>query len=97
MPKQKGAISQRQLIKVLVPLIDAAMSKAPSRGRDEARRMIREVLTASNWKTVYVLRNLTSRRCRYLSKMGYIIEAKYLRNFELAARMEHWYGREITR
>jgi hypothetical protein len=75
---RKGPISQDQLVKLLPPLIDAAMAKTGSRTRDDARKSLREVLSVAHWRTSYVLHNLKQRRCRYLSSLGYPIETKWM-------------------
>lgn len=74
----KGPISQRQLVRVLCPLIDVARGNVSSRTRDDARATVREILAVANWKTSYVMKNLNPRRCRYLVKMGYIVPAQWL-------------------
>ncbi len=69
----KGPVPQRKLLVLLRSLIDTSRSKAASRTRDEARAALRELMATTNWHTPYVLRNLGTKRCRYLSSLGYDI------------------------
>jgi hypothetical protein len=75
---RKGPISQDQLCVLMKPVIDAARSKAASRTRDDARALLRRMIAETNWNTPFVLTRLGTKRCRYLSSLGYIIEPKYL-------------------
>lgn len=90
---KKGAIGQRQLVKVLSPLIDACQSKAPSKVRDDARATLRDLLAASNWRTAFVLRNLGVRRCRYLAALGYDIPSADLTRSSVE-RLNQWAERQ---
>jgi hypothetical protein len=90
--RRKGVLSQRKLVTLLRPLIDAAGSRAPTHTRDEARRTLRELLATSNWQTPYVFHNIAARRCRYLTTMGYIVPKEYLMDFETDARIKRWHN-----
>ena len=68
---RKGPIPQRKLLLMLKVLIDTCRDRGAGRERDEARRLLREVMATANWDTPYVRRNLGSRRCRYLLGLGY--------------------------
>ena len=77
-PARKGDISQRQLVPLLKVLVDDASSKQSTAHRDIARMRLRETLESTNWRTPYVLHNLSSRRCRYISGMGFWISGEHL-------------------
>lgn len=70
-PARKGDIAQRELVPRLKILIDDASSKQSTAHRDIARMRLREILEKTNWRTPYVLRNISSRRCRYIASMGF--------------------------
>jgi hypothetical protein len=76
--ERKGPISQRHLVTLMKPVIDAAMSKSSSLTRDQARQTVRRLMAETNWNTPFVKHLLGTKRCRYLSKLGYIIEPQYL-------------------
>lgn len=92
-PPRKGPISQRDLLKVLLPLVDVAMGKVSSKSRDDARGLLREVLTVANWQTPFILRNLSTRRCRFLTRMGYPIPSRYLLRLTTDADIKAWAAR----
>lgn len=81
-------VGQRQAVTLLRPLIDASMSKAPSRTRDDARRAVRELIANANWRTPFVLRNIGCRRARYLARLGLDVPAQYLTKD--ASALEQW-------
>lgn len=72
-----GPISQRHLLRLMKPLIDAAASKASSRTRDDSRATVRRLMAEANWNTPFILVHLGAKRCRFLASMGYVIESKY--------------------
>lgn len=94
---RKGALSQRELIKVLKPLCDVAMSKSASKSRDDARRLIRETLLVANWRTPFVYHNLAERRCRFLTRLGYVIPSKWLLRLTTDADMKAWAAKNDPR
>ena len=75
---QKGPVSQRQLLRLLKPLIDASMGKASSATRDQSRAAVRRLMAEANWRTPFILQNIGARRARYLSSLGYLIDSKWL-------------------
>ena len=77
-PAKKGDISQRELVPLLKRLIDDASSKQSTAHRDIARMRLRETLESTNWRTSYVMNNLSSRRCRYIAGMGYWVPGQWL-------------------
>lgn len=77
-PALKGPVSQRNLLKQLVPLIDAAMAPNSTAHRDIARGRLRVLLDTTNWRTIFIYRNLSSRRCRYLASIGYWVPSNYM-------------------
>lgn len=78
MSTRKGPISQRDLVKVLVPLIDAARSEQSTAHRDIARTKLRELLATANWRTIFVMRSLNPRRCRWLTSQGWWVPTQYM-------------------
>lgn len=68
---KKGPVSQRDLVPLLVAMIDAAMAKNSTAHRDIARDKLRWLLENTNWRTSWVLNNIAPKRCRYLSSIGY--------------------------
>lgn len=80
MSTRKGPISQRSLVKLLVPLIDAAMAPNSTAHRDIARSELRALLNNPEvaWRTIWVLRSLNPKRCRYLASLGYPIPSRHL-------------------
>ena len=70
-PARKGDISQRELVPMLKVLIDDASSKQSTAHRDIARMRLREILETANWRTPYVMNQISSRRCRYIASMGF--------------------------
>ena len=91
---KKGPISQRELARILPPLIDVAAGKVSSRTRDEARAVLREILAVAHWETPFVYHNLKQRRCRFLTRMGYSIPSKWLLNLGTDASIRQWRGRQ---
>lgn len=77
-PAKKGDITQRELVPTLKLLVDDASSKQSTAHRDISRMLLREILETANWRTPYVLRNISSRRCRYIASMGFWISGEYL-------------------
>lgn len=77
-PARIGPVSQRDLVRQLVPLIDAAMANGATAHRDLARAELRDLLATAHVRTPYVLRNLNPRRCRYLASIGFWVDSKYL-------------------
>lgn len=75
---RKGPISQRDLVRLMKPLVDACMAKGASRGRDDARATLRRLLAETNWQTSWVLSRMGTKRCRYINSLGYPIEGKFL-------------------
>jgi hypothetical protein len=78
MPARKGPISQRNLVPILIGLIDAARAKTPSAHRDLARRSLRELRQTTQWNTPFVCHNLGPRRCQYLKGLGWEVEMRWL-------------------
>jgi len=70
--------TQRELIQILVPLIDAARTEGATVHRDIARARLREMKTTENWNTIYILNNLSSKRCRYLASIGWPVPSRWL-------------------
>lgn len=87
-----GPVAQRDLVVILRKLIDVSRGKSSSRTRDEARRMLRLLMAEANWNTPYILRNIGAKRCRYLSGMGYTIDAAYSMRSSIE-RLEQWVDR----
>lgn len=71
--------SQRELVQVMVPLIDAAASKQSTAHRDIARDELRAIRREQNWNTSFVLNNISTRRCRYLASQGWPVPYRWLR------------------
>ena len=65
-----GRYTQRELVAVLVGLVDAAAAKGASAHRDIARARLKVVLRDENWNTSFVLNNIGRKRCRYLAGLG---------------------------
>lgn len=93
---QKGPISQRGLVKVLCPLIDVAAAKVSTRSRDEARDTLRIILSTCHWQTSFVMKNLSPRRCRFLTTRGYVVPSRWLRNMDTEASINNWRGRQAN-
>lgn len=88
---KKGPISQDSLCKLLKPIIDTARAKSASKSRDDARRLVRRMMAETNWNTPFVLTRIGTKRCRYLSSLGYLIDPKYLAASEAdKARITAW-------
>ena len=77
-PAKKGDLTQRELVPTLKRLIDDASSKQSTAHRDIARMRLREILESANWRTAYVLRNISSRRCRFIAGMGFWVPGEHL-------------------
>ena len=77
-PAQTGPVSQRDLVKLLVPLIDAAMAPNSTAHRDIARTKLRELLETANWRTSFVLNNISTRRARYIASLGHWVPSKWM-------------------
>lgn len=77
-PAKKGDITQRELVPQLKLLVDDAASKQSSAHRDIARANLREILETAHWRTPYVLKNISSRRCRFIASMGFWVSGEYL-------------------
>lgn len=74
---KKGAYSQRELVKILKPIIDAAAGGVSSAHRDIARSKLRTILGAAKWNTAYVLNNLGPTRTKWLRAHGYPADARF--------------------
>lgn len=94
--RRKGPISQRDLVRILPALIDAARAKVSTRTRDDARDALREVLAVAHWQTPHVLKNLNSKRCRWLTTRGYVIPTRYLRDDDYLQRIALWRARQAN-
>ena len=66
----KGPISQRELVKTLIVLIDAAMAPNSTAHKDIARAKIRQLLAVAHWRTPFIGHNLGTRRSRFLNSIG---------------------------
>lgn len=77
-PARIGPVSQRDLVRQLVPLIDAAMANGATAHRDLARAKLRDLLVSSHWRTTYVMRNLNPKRCRYLASIGFWVPTEMM-------------------
>jgi hypothetical protein len=77
MGSRKGPVSQRDLVPMLKELIDAAMAPNSTAHRDIARGRLREVLNTANWRTSYVLNNISPKRARYIASIGHWVPAKW--------------------
>lgn len=73
----KGRYKQRELVPVLVDLIDAAAAKGASAHRDIARTELRRVMSEEHWNTSFVLNNLSVKRSRYLAGLGYPVPSRW--------------------
>jgi hypothetical protein len=71
-PATKGPISQRELLKVMLALIDTARARNSSMHKDIAKSKLRALLSdpAVNWRTPFIGHNLGARRSRYLNSIG---------------------------
>jgi hypothetical protein len=69
--------TQRELVQVLVGLIDAAGAKGASAHRDIARSRLRQVMRDEHWNTSFVLNNIARKRCRYLAGLGYPVPTRW--------------------
>lgn len=78
MPKQTGPVSQRDLVPLLKELCDAAMAGNSSAHKDIAKRKLRQVLDETNWRTTYVLNNISTKRAKHIAGMGYFVPSKWL-------------------
>lgn len=81
--RKRGDHTQRELVQVLVPLIDAAMAKGATAHRDLARIRLREMKTTENWNTAFVCNNISTRRCRYLASLGWPVPSRWLIKLKL--------------
>lgn len=68
--KKDGRLSQDNLVKVLVPAIDAARGKVSSAHRDQARKLVAELIANEAWTTPYVTHHLARSRLRWLAANG---------------------------
>ena len=66
----KGPISQRELARTLIALIDAAMAPNSTARKDQARAKIRQLLAIAHWRTPFIGHNLGARRSRFLNSIG---------------------------
>lgn len=78
MSRTKGPVAQRDLVPLLKTLIDAAMAKNSTAHRDIARSKLRELLETTNWRTSYILNNISPRRSRYIASIGYWVPSKWM-------------------
>jgi hypothetical protein len=76
-PRQRGPMSQRELLPILRTLTDAAMGRVSSAHRDKARQMLHRVLAESHWQTSFIYHNLNPTRCRFLQSQGYDIPYEF--------------------
>lgn len=76
--RTKGRYSQRELLPVLVNLIDAARAKGATLHRDNARAELRRVLAEENWNTIYILNNIGVTRSRHIAGLGHSVATKWL-------------------
>lgn len=74
---RKGPISQRALVPMLKELVDSAMAPNSTAHRDIARTRLREVLETANWRTSYVLNNISPKRSRYIASIGHWVPSKW--------------------
>ena len=86
---QKGPVPQRELVRLLDALIDAAKVKYASATRDQARYELRRLMAEANWNTPYVLRNIGARRCRYLAGLGYDVPSEFSLRSDIE-RLDDW-------
>lgn len=77
-PAKKGEWAQRELVPKMKILIDDAASKQSSAHRDIARSELRSLLETTNWRTTYVLKNISSRRCRFVASMGFWVPGEWM-------------------
>lgn len=70
--------TQRELVPVLVGLVDAASAKGATAHRDIARSRLREVLRDEHWNTSFVLNNLGRKRCRYIAGLGQPVPYRWI-------------------
>ena len=86
-----GKHTQRELVPILVNLIDDAGAKGASAHRDLARIRLRTMLKEENWNTSYVCNNLSVRRCRYIAGLGYPVPSKWLfREYGKSVSKDPW-------
>lgn len=76
--RTKGPISQRDLLQILKVTIDDASAKNSSAHKDHAKHKLKELLDTTNWKTVYILNNISTRRARFIAGMGRPVPSKWL-------------------
>lgn len=78
-PAAKGPISQRELLRTLLALVDTAKAKNSSMHKDRAKRALRTLLGDPdvNWRTPFIGHNLGARRCRYLASIGFWTDARW--------------------
>lgn len=74
----KGPVTQRELVPLLKDLIDAAMARNSTAHRDIARSKLRTLLETTNWRTSFVMNNLSSRRLRHIASLGYWVPSKWV-------------------
>jgi hypothetical protein len=89
-----GPVSQRDLVRLLKPVIDVAMRPVGTTARDQARAALRRTLVGDYWRTTFVLHNLASRRCRWLNRAGYgPIPQEFLLQLDTDERINAWRAR----
>lgn len=76
--RRKGPYTQRELVPLLVRLVDDASADGKTAHRDKARVELRRVLETAHWRTPYVCNNISARRCRYIASMGYWIDRRWM-------------------
>ncbi len=78
MPAKIGPYSQRELVPMLVKLVDDASADGATAHRDKARVELRRLLGEAHWRTPYILNQIAPRRCRYIASMGHWIDRRYM-------------------
>jgi hypothetical protein len=73
-----GRHTQRELVPILVRLVDNATAKGATAHRDAARAELRRLLAEENWNTSFVLNNISVRRCRYIASLGHPVPTKWM-------------------
>ena len=73
-----GRRTQRELVPILVGLIDAASANGATAHRDIARSELRKTLKEENWNTSYVLNNIGRKRSRYLASLGQPVPYRWM-------------------
>lgn len=74
----KGDVAQRELVPLLVELIDAASRPQSTAHRDIARSKLRALRSTTNWNTPFVLNGISTRRARYLASLGWPVPSRWL-------------------